>query len=107
RALLLSSAITEEQGSPWGIEQNYHSLLTVYNFLGEREKLAIRLRQGRHGTMARDIEAFMDFLDYVFGRGVIKPENELFYNYTFDGWKKLSKENVDPLDFPVREYANP
>lgn len=107
RALLLSSAITEEQGSPWGIEQNYHSLLTVYNFLGEREKLAIRLRQGRHGTLARDIEAFMDFLDYVYGRGVIKPENELFYNYTFDGWKKLSKENVDPLDFPVREYANP
>src|SRR5690606_13056417 len=72
RALLLSSAITEEQGSPWGIEQNYHSLLTVYNFLGEREKLAIRLRQGRHGTMARDTEALMDYLDYVFGRGVIK-----------------------------------
>src|SRR5690554_4086397 len=105
RGLLLSSAITEGQGSPWGIEQNYHSLTDVYTFLGERDKLAIRLRQGRHGTLARDIEAFMDFLDYVFERGNIQPENELFYNYTFENWKKMSGEEVDPLEFPVHQVG--
>lgn len=105
RGLLLSSAITEGQGSPWGIEQNYHSLTNVYAFLGENEKLAVRLRQGRHGTLARDIEAFMDFLDYVFGRGNIQPENELFYNYTFENWKELSGEDVDPMEFPFHQLG--
>jgi cephalosporin-C deacetylase-like acetyl esterase len=100
RALLLSSATTEHQGSPWGIEQNYHSLKRVYQLLGAEEKLAIRLRQGRHGTLARDIEAFVDFLDHVFGRKNGPPENTLFYNYTFAGWKAKSGENIDPLPYP-------
>jgi cephalosporin-C deacetylase-like acetyl esterase len=105
RGLLLSSAITEGQGSPWGIEQNYHSLSKVYAHLGENDKLSIRLRQGRHGTLARDIEAFMDFLDYVFGRGNIQPENELFYNYTFENWKEISGEDVDPMKFPLHQIG--
>lgn len=101
RGLLLSSAITEGQGNPWGIEQNFHSLSNVYAFLGEEDNLAIRLRQGRHGTLARDIEAFMDFLDFVYGRGNIQPENKLFYNYTFENWKEISGEAVDPLEYPL------
>jgi len=101
RGLLLSSAITEGQGNPWGIEQNYHSLTDVYEFLGKKENLAIRLRQGRHAALARDIEAFIDFLDYVFKRRNTPPENELFYNYTFEAWQKLSGEEVDPLAFPI------
>jgi cephalosporin-C deacetylase-like acetyl esterase len=103
RGLLLSSAITEGQGSPWGIEQNYHSLANVYDFLGEKDKLAIRLRQGRHGTLARDIEAFMDFLDYIFERGSVRPENQLFYDYTFQKWKEASGENINPMEFPPHQ----
>jgi len=105
RGLLLSSATTEGQGSPWGIEQNYHSLSKVYNFLGEKDKLAISLRQGRHGTMARDIEAFIDFLDQVFGRGEFPSSNQLFYNYSFEKWKEESGESIDPLKFKEQKSS--
>src|SRR5690554_902653 len=105
RGLLLSSATTEGQGSPWGIEQNYHSLSKVYNFLGEKDRLAIRLRQGRHGTMARDIEAFIDFLDQVFGRGEFPSSNQLFYKYSFEKWKEESGESIDPLKFKEQKSS--
>ena len=106
RALMLSSATTEGQGSPWGIEQNYHSLSRVYDFLEADDKLSIRLRQGRHGTMARDIEAYVDFLDKVFGRNDFVMENRLFYQYTFENWKEKSGENIDPLSFPERDLGS-
>src|SRR5690606_34350603 len=103
RALMLSSATTEGQGSPWGIEQNYHSLSEVYGFLDAGDKLSIRLRQGRHGTMARDIEAYVDFLDQVFGRNGFMMENKLFYQYTFENWKAKSGENIDLGVFPAQD----
>ena len=106
RALMLSSATTEGQGSPWGIEQNYHSLSGIYRFLKADDKLTIRLRQGRHGTMARDIEAYVDFLDKVFGRHDFVMENELFYQYTFEDWKEKSGENIDPLSFPAQDVGS-
>ncbi|HUU29729.1 MAG TPA: alpha/beta fold hydrolase [archaeon] len=106
RGLMLSSAITEHQGNPWGIEQNYRSLERVYKFLKAEEKLAIRLRHGRHGTAARDIEAYVDFFDYVFGRGKIEPPRKIYYNYTFDGWKQLSGEAIDPLNFEEKDLGD-
>lgn len=106
RALMLSSATTEGQGSPWGIEQNYHSLSNVYGFLEADDRLSIRLRQGRHGTMARDIEAYVDFLDQVFGRNGFKMENKLFYQYTFEEWKEKSGENIDPAFFPLQDAGS-
>ena len=95
RGLMLSSAITEGAGNPWGIEQAFLASQHVYRFLDAEENLAIRLRHGRHGTAARDIEAYVDFFDYVFGRTFRKPENYLYYNYTFDSWKKKSGERID------------
>ncbi|MFH1070419.1 MAG: alpha/beta fold hydrolase, partial [Candidatus Glassbacteria bacterium] len=102
RGLMLSSAITEDQGNPWGIEQNYRSLERVYRFLEADDKLAIRLRHGLHGTSARDIEAYCDFFDYVFGRNTIRPPCDLYYNYTFERWLSLSQERVNLDRFPVR-----
>ena len=99
RGLMLSSALTEYGGNPWGIEQNYHSLLKVYKFLDAEDNLAIWLRGGMHATAARDIEAYLDFFDHVFGRREFTPPRTLFYNYTFDRWKKLSGEQVDPLAY--------
>jgi dienelactone hydrolase len=96
RALLLSSATTESQGNPWGIEQSYQSLQRVYQFLGAPDKLGIRLRLGLHGTQARDIEAFLDFLDIQFKRKNLPWQNQLAYNYSFPRWQQLSGETPDP-----------
>src|SRR5699024_1302137 len=109
-SLLLSSSIREEKagGAPWAIEHMYQSLKEVYEFLGVPEKLGLRLRDGRHSVEARDIEAYMDWLDVQFGRtSTISWENERFYNYSFDGWKTLSGETIDPGEFPVIPADDP
>ena len=106
RGLMLSSAITEHQGNPWGIEQNYRSLARVYEFLGDEDKLAIRLRHGRHGTSARDIEAYVDFFDSVFGRNPFELPNRLYYNYSFEWWRELSREQIDPLSYPEKDLGD-
>ena len=102
RGLMLSTAISESASNPWGIEQAYLSTKKVYKFLGAENNLAIRFRDGLHGTMANDIEEYIDFFDYVFKRTHRKPENKLLYNYTFENWRKLSKEEINPLDYPLR-----
>lgn len=99
-ALLLSSSIREGDGDPWAIEQLYKSLSKVYEFLGVPDKLGIRLRDGEHAVEARDLEAFMDWLDIRFNRKSIPWENKLFYNYSFDKWKTLSSEKINLNDFP-------
>jgi dienelactone hydrolase len=101
RGLMLYSAITEEEGNPWGIEQSYHSVKKAYHFFNADKKVAILLRQGRHQHAARDAESFVDFFDYIFGRSKIAPKNKLYYNYSFDRWKQLSGERLNPLNFPV------
>jgi pimeloyl-ACP methyl ester carboxylesterase len=100
RGLMIVSAITEDQGNPWGVEQSYKSVQTVYHFLHADSNIAILIRRGRHQHAAREIEDYLDFSDYIFGRSDKGPENRLYYNYSFDKWKKLSGENIDPLDFP-------
>ncbi|MFC2123210.1 alpha/beta fold hydrolase [Bacteroidota bacterium] len=95
RALMMSTALNETHGNPWGSEQAYFSAMKVYEFLGAQDNLAIRIRNGLHGICARDMEDYMDFFDYVFKRTEDKPENRLFYNYSFDKWCELSGEKID------------
>ncbi len=106
RGLMLTSSVFEDQGNPWGIEQAYLSAKKAYDFLGAGDKIAIDLRHGLHAPAARDIERYLDFFDYVFGRGKIKPANKLYYNYSFSKWIGMSGENTDPLDFPEKEVAD-
>ncbi len=106
RGLMLTSSVFEDQGNPWGIEQAYLSAKKAYDFLGAGDKIAIDLRYGLHSPAARDIERYLDFFDYVFGRGGIKPENKLFYNYSFSKWLGLSGEDTDPLDYPEKGMAD-
>jgi dienelactone hydrolase len=102
RGLMLSTAINEGASNPWGIEQAYFSAREVYEFLGAENNLAIRNRYGLHSVSARDMEDYIDFFDYVFGRSDHKPENRLMYNYSFEKWLSISGEQVDPMDFPER-----
>jgi len=102
RGLMLTSSITESAGNPWGIEQAYRSARKAYKFLGAEDKIAIDLRHGLHAPSARDMERYLDFFDYVFDRGDIKPDNKLFYNYTFSKWLGLSGEMIDPMSYPAK-----
>lgn len=89
-----------DQGNPWGIEQSYKSVRKVYHFLHADSNVAIWLRRGRHQHAARDVERYLDFFDYIFGRSSVSPENRLYYDYSFKKWKKLSGDSINPLDFP-------
>ena len=102
RGRLLSCAINERHGNPWASEQVYFSTRKVYRFLGADENLAIRLRYGLHSISARDMEDYIDFFDYVFKRGGRKPDPRLFYDYSFEKWRKRSGEQVNPQNCPVR-----
>lgn len=102
RGLMLSTAITEGASNPWGMEQAYHASRKVYDFLGAGDRVAVRSRYGNHGVSARDMEDYIDFFDYVFGRTNRKPENRLNFPYSFDQWRKLSGEQIDPQDYPVK-----
>ena len=99
RGLMMVSAITEHQGNPWGIEQSYKSVKSVYHFLDADSNIAILLRRGRHQHAAREIEDYLDFCDYIFGRSPLVPHNKLYYDYSFKKWKKLSGEQIDPFQF--------
>jgi cephalosporin-C deacetylase-like acetyl esterase len=101
RGLMMVSAVTEEQGNPWGIGQSYASVKEVYHLLHADSNVAVHFRGGRHQHSARDVESFIDFFDYVFKRSSTPPENKLYYTYSFDKWKQLSGEKINPLQFPV------
>lgn len=101
RGLMLSTALNETEGGPWGIEQAYLSAKKVYKFYKAENNLGIFYRNGRHATSARDIEKYIDFFDYVFWRTNKTPENSLYYDYSFSKWKKQSKEQINPLHFPT------
>ena len=103
RGLMLVSAITEGQGNPWGIGQSYQSVKKAYHFLNADSSIAILLRRGRHQHAARDIEDFLDFFDYIFGRSSIAPKNKLYYVYSFEKWKQKRDESINPLKYS----ANP
>jgi len=102
RGLMLSTAITEGASNPWGIEEAWHATKKVYEFLETPDNLAIRSRYGLHSVSARDMEDYIDFFDYVFKRSNHKPENKLFYNYSFDKWISLSGEKINPASYPEK-----
>ncbi|MCK4886595.1 MAG: dienelactone hydrolase family protein [Planctomycetes bacterium] len=102
RHLMLASSFTESQGNPLGVELAYKSAKKAYDFLGAGNNIAIDLRFGYHKPAARDYERFLDFFDYAFNRGNIRPANKLYYDYSFEKWKGLSKENIEPAKFPAK-----
>jgi len=106
RGLMMVSAITEDEGNPWGVGQSYQSVKKVYHFLDADSNIAIFLRHGRHQHAARDAEGFVDFFDYIFKRSSIAPENKLYYDYSFEKWKQKSGEQIDPLQFATSRASD-
>jgi dienelactone hydrolase len=104
RGLMLYSGYAESAGNPFGFEQAYRDALRVYRLLGREENIWLHLRAGEHETTAGDIENFIDFFDSVFGRRA-RPKQETWINgYTFENWRRLSGESIDPRSYPVREF---
>jgi pimeloyl-ACP methyl ester carboxylesterase len=104
RGCMMYTAYSESASNPFGYEQGYRAAKSVYDFLGS-DNLWLHLRAGEHPTTAGDIENFIDFLDTVFKRKSYPKWETWTHGYTFDGWRKLSGETVDPLKFPSREVG--
>ena len=101
RGLMLSAALNEGAANTWAAEQAYFSAQRVYDFLDAGNKLSIRSRHGLHSVSARDIEDYIDFFDFVFGRSDNKPENRLYYSFCFDRWSKNEKKSINVNEYPV------
>ena len=105
RGLSLCLGIGNGIGNWMGTERSYHSVKKVYQLLGAENKLHLKLRDDSE-TDANAMDEFIDFCDYVFGRSTHKPEEKFYYNYSFDKWKLLSGENINPLNYPENELKN-
>ena len=104
RGLMMYSGYAESAGNPLGYEQAYRSALKVYQFVGREQNLWLHLREGEHETTAGDVENFADFFDAVFGRRPHAKIERWIHGYTFDDWRKLSGEQINPASYPVARF---
>jgi dienelactone hydrolase len=102
RGCMMYTAYSESASNPFGYEQGYRAAKRVYDFLGS-DNLWLHLRAGEHPTTAGDIENFVDFLDTVFQRKAHPKWVTWTHGYTFEDWRKLSGETIDPLKHPKRD----
>ena len=52
------------------------------------------------------MEEYLDFFDYVFKRGGHKPRTSFVYDYSFEKWREISGEKINPQDYSVRNLDN-
>lgn len=104
RGCMMYTAYSESASNPFGYEQGYRAAKRVYDFLGS-DNLWLHLRAGEHPTTAGDIENFIDFFDTVFQRKAYPKWETWTHGYTFDAWRKLSGETIDPLKYPKHDRA--
>jgi pimeloyl-ACP methyl ester carboxylesterase len=102
RGLMMYAGYAESAGNPFGFEQAYRSVLSVYRLLGREEKLWLRLRNGEHEFGTERIEEIVDFFDAVFGRQPYPKYETWILGYTFEGWQKAAREKINPLMYPKR-----
>lgn len=103
RGLMITSSFNEEAANLFGAEKAYHEAKTVYDFLDAGNNIAVSFRYGDHGMQAKDIDEYIDFFDYIFKKNKRKPENKLYFNYSFEKWQKISGKSINPLTY--REHA--
>lgn len=100
RPCLISSALNDNVESVWAIEHTYRSARRAYDLYNKGVDLNLRYRAGGHETRAEDIEAYIDWLDSVFGRKPFAlPDAVLFPTYA--DWVRENPETIDPLAFPT------
>jgi dienelactone hydrolase len=105
RSMLVTTSYGEGDANVLGFEQAYRSVRKVYRLFGREQDLGLYFRAGYHLTTADDVEEFMDFFDSVFGRETFPKPETWMLGYTFEGWKDISGEKVDPRTFPSRKLG--
>ena len=105
RGLMPYTAYSEGASNPVGFEEGYRSAKRVYDFLGAGNNIWLHLRAGEHPTAAGDIENFIDFTDTIFKRKSFPKFETFTHGYTFERWRELTGETVDPLKYPKRQVG--
>jgi cephalosporin-C deacetylase-like acetyl esterase len=98
RPCLISSALNDGVESIWAIEHTYRSARRVYDLYERGTDLNLRYRPGGHETRAEDIEAYVDWLDSVFGRKPFPLPDCAIYP-TYADWLRWSEEQINPASF--------
>jgi pimeloyl-ACP methyl ester carboxylesterase len=99
---MVTLGINDWEVNAWGEERGFLAARRVYEFLGAKDRIALRFRPGVHPTYASDIEEYVDWYDTVLGRAKFPLPEKLYYNYSFEKWKALSGENIDPRFYPEK-----
>ncbi len=102
RALLIGEGEADDVDECWGGQQAYLATREVYRLLGFPEQLGIVFHPGGHDIPATALEGYVDWLDMCCGRRPFAPPQELMYTYTFEGWRELTGEAIDPGSYPER-----
>jgi dienelactone hydrolase len=101
RPVLLATALNDNVESVWAIEQTRRAALPVFALLGGADRLSLRYRAGGHPTDAGDIEDYLDWLDFQFGRSR-RPVGDAPIYPTYEDWQRGSRERIKPRDYPRR-----
>jgi len=102
RAYMVTLGINEGEVNAWGEERGFLAARRVYDFLGVKDRIALRFRPGTHRTPGSNIEEYFDWFDTVLGRRKFPIPDRLLWNYSFDKWKSLSGESVDFKSYPEK-----
>jgi dienelactone hydrolase len=107
RAFMFTSGYLEATSNTVGMEEMHKSLAKVYTFLGAdpSEKLYLRARNGLHATSARDLEAFIDYLDRVFFKKDLPSHSYHYYNYDYTKWLRANANSQLPPPSPAISKA--
>ncbi|GHT22494.1 hypothetical protein AGMMS4957_12760 [Bacteroidia bacterium] len=93
RAALLEWGYTDQVANGWAMEQAYQSALTVYQRLGQPNRMGMLAVPGFHGS--NDQEASIDWLDIQFGRSNKQWVNHFVFPWNFDQWKITSGNHLN------------
>ena len=100
---LMGTGERDHVGQPWGDQQSYLAVKEVYKLLGKEDNLGFYPVPGGHTVTPAMVEDQLDWLDMQFGRKPFSWEENLIYTYSFDDWKNLTGEELNPDEFPERD----
>lgn len=102
RPCLLGTGRYDKVGEVWGDQQCYLEVNKVYKLLEKERNLGFYASPGGHEETMDMTRTYLDWLDMQFDRKPYQFENRLPYTYSFDGWKKITGENIDKQKFPEK-----
>lgn len=102
RPFLFTSAYNDRVESIWDMEHNYRSAESVYKLFDAQDNIGLLYRPGTHEIRAQDIELYIDWLDYQFGRGTNNPSNDPVYP-VYDDWRENTQVRMAPGNNPAND----